>query len=718
MLHRREHVAALGWYALVATSVFWQVVVRQQVVYWGDILLYFLPMTTFAHRWLAEGVLPLWNPHILFGQPFVGNPQEWLFYPSTLFLPLLHPARFLSWSIVLHLWIAGFGMWLFLRLLRVDTLPALFGGTAWMLCGAFVSRAQFPGMFQTIALLGWLMWATERALQRKDARAGTILAVVIALVWLAGHAQAAYMNSFVALLWWAWRWHQSGRDWHAALTALLGVVSALLLSAVHWLPMLQLLNETPRTHLSVWAANRFPLHPEQVLLLLIPDLYGTPWSGNWLGRGNYWEVSCAVGVLPVMSALSAWRTRREARFWLVLALGGLWLSLGPKGGLYTVAYYVLPGLKSFHDPARWLVVTDFAICVAAAQGWQGLRYSRNWLWLPVFLLALGVIWLWQGENITHWTASMDPIRIRRPETLTPVLVGSAWRRALIGIGRTVLVAGLAIVILRVAPRFRWLGMALLLVEMLPFAMRANPTCDIRAFTAVPHSARAISQSCGRLFVADQLPMWRRYVNYVDYGSTSVEHVRRWQEMLGSNIGMMWDIREASGYEPVTVKRGVRYYARLVEMWKKVPYDAAVLETLRKAGIGALATGKTADDWQVKCLRNQPARAWLYPQSLPLQAQDLSPQKLQVYIQSPGEVVLTDTAYPGWRAQINEKSVPIAVYESTFRSVRIASAPALLVWRYEPDTFRVGLYLSLLGWCTVVAIAVFSVLAGKSVVGRK
>jgi hypothetical protein len=141
---------------------FGRIVFAQQVLYWGDIMLYFLPMTTFAARWLTQGILPLWNPHILFGQPFVGNPQEWLFYPSTLLLALLHPARYLSWNAVLHLWLGGVGMWLFLRSLEVPFRSALLGSTAWMLCGAFVPRAQFPGMFQTIAWMGWLMWSVER----------------------------------------------------------------------------------------------------------------------------------------------------------------------------------------------------------------------------------------------------------------------------------------------------------------------------------------------------------------------------------------------------------------------------------------------------------------------------------------------------------------------------------------------------------------------------
>ncbi len=713
MSHRAEHAAVMGWFAVIAACVFWKVTLAHQVLYWGDIFLYFLPMVAFAHRWLTQGILPLWNPHTLFGQPFLGNPQEWLLYPSTLFLPLMHPASYLSWSTVLHLWLAGAGMWFYLRSMQAGAGSALLGSTAWVLCGAFVPRAQFPGMFQTIALLGWLLWATEQAVQRKSAGAGATLAVVLALVWLAGHAQMAYMNTLVAMAWAFWRWYQLGKDRRALLTFAAGVVGGVLLTAGHWLPMLQLLQETPRAQLSVWAVNRFPLHPEQLLLALVPDLYGTPWLGNWLGRGNYWEVAWAVGIVPLISALSAWRSRPEARFWLVVALVSVWLSLGPHGGLYFVAYYLLPGMKVFHDPARWLILADFALCTSAALGWQTLCYSRRWLWLPLLLAGVGLLWIWQGAQLTQWTASMDPIRIRRPETLTPQLVGSAHQTALYAIARNVVVATLAVLILRFAPRWRLpLGIALLLVEMMPLAMQSNPTCDIRAFMEAPRSAHAVIRSGGRLFVPDQLPMWRRYVSYLHYGSGSVEHVRRWQEMLGSNIGMMWGIREASGYEPVPVKRGVGYLAQLAETWKQRPFASDVMDRLCRAGVGAVAIGEDANSWRVVPLPHSCSRAWLLPETR-LNVTDISPQEVHIDADAPGRVVLMDTAYPGWKVWVNGKPQPILVHEQAFRLVEVPSVPASVVWRYEPDTFRIGLYLSLAGCCIIGGIAGFALAAGKS-----
>src|SRR5579871_3906516 len=63
--------------------LFWPLFLGRRL-YWGDILLYFEPMQRFAHDVLQSGRLPLWNPYLLCGQPYLGNPQMGVFYPLNL----------------------------------------------------------------------------------------------------------------------------------------------------------------------------------------------------------------------------------------------------------------------------------------------------------------------------------------------------------------------------------------------------------------------------------------------------------------------------------------------------------------------------------------------------------------------------------------------------------------------------------------------------------
>src|ERR1044071_9944708 len=63
----------------------------------GDLVTSFYPYRTLAARAVREGTLPLWNPYMLSGAPFLANSQSALFYPAN-FLYYLLPVP-IAWSI-------------------------------------------------------------------------------------------------------------------------------------------------------------------------------------------------------------------------------------------------------------------------------------------------------------------------------------------------------------------------------------------------------------------------------------------------------------------------------------------------------------------------------------------------------------------------------------------------------------------------------------------
>jgi hypothetical protein len=50
----------------------------------SDLSLQFYPFRTYAQSMLSQGEIPLWNPALLGGVPFLANMQSALFYPTTL----------------------------------------------------------------------------------------------------------------------------------------------------------------------------------------------------------------------------------------------------------------------------------------------------------------------------------------------------------------------------------------------------------------------------------------------------------------------------------------------------------------------------------------------------------------------------------------------------------------------------------------------------------
>ncbi|GBC96632.1 hypothetical protein HRbin16_02439 [bacterium HR16] len=692
-------LAAL-WFAGVACAVFWRVVFLGEALYYGDIMLYFHPMLSFEHRWLSRGILPLWNPHTLFGQPFAGNPQEWLLYPSTLLVAWLGAERAISWGAVFHLALAGLGVYAFALRREYSLRSALAAGTLWSLCGAVVLRSQHVGILQTLAWYGWTLWAAEGLCQQPALRRSAALSVVLTLGSLAGSPQMFHTLLLVLLGWLIYRWREVQEKRNIIRWGITAAIVSLLIGGAHWLPLMDLLRHTERDALPLKESAGYALHPDHLLLFLAPNLFGFPWQGNYMLNMFYWELAFFVGTVPLLSALARWRTAEgDERFWKRTVSFSLWMAIGPYGGLYLLAYYLVPGMQSFRTPLRWTAVTDLALCLWAASALEHVVLHRHWWRLPLVALMLAVGWQMAGESLAH---SLAPAvagsgSVSPEQALAKTLaMASAVRIAL---WRTAGMCALAVAVLAVRGQWRcYLGVAVTVAELLWIAIPANPACSPDVFRQPPQVALSLQKGGQRLFVPDTAPIWLRYVNAHDYGSSDTATLRTWRETLASNIGMAHELSEASGYEPVPLRRSIRCFADLQTRWREEP------ALLRKAGIGAIAFGSCADNWRIVPATAPGARAWMAGTEEAVLWETSNPQQVVLFPKSAGTLVLADSAYPGWRAWIDGEPVRWRLYEECFRAVDVPSDVQRVEWRYAPDTFRVGLFLSCIGLGVLAAMA--------------
>ncbi len=77
--------------------------------------------------------------------------------------------------------------------------------------------------------------------------------------------------------------------------------------------------------------------------------------------------------------------------------------------------------------------------------------------------------------------------------------------------------------------------------------------------------------------------------------------------------------------------------------------------------------------------------------------------------APALLVLADANYPGWKAFVDGKSVPIWTIDGFAKGVFLEeSGPHEVVFEYKPKSFKIGAIISLLSLCLFVLLAVFSV----------
>ncbi len=377
----------------------------------------------FIRESLAAGEIPLWNPRILAGVPFLAAGQHSALYPFSLLFYVLPLARAYGIFSALQLALAGIGTYLFCRSLRVRPGAALVAGVAYAFSSFMVVSVAFTMMIAAAAWLPWCLLAAEMAIRRVVAPGGRMRdgapwmvagALFLGVQVLAGHVEITYYVLLILAFYALWRlvgvWRVRRRlPWRPTLVVGASVALGLCLGAVQLLPLYELVQSNFRggaaeyrvTYQDVvgWA---YPWR--QAATFVVPDLYGNPSIHRYFditslrsvtinhnalgepihevawGKGlstwkNYVEAGSYVGILPlllVLPALASRRLRRSAWFFAVLAGASLLLVFGTP--LYRLIF-LLPGINQLHSPFRWVFPYTFSLAVLAALGLESLAQA-------------------------------------------------------------------------------------------------------------------------------------------------------------------------------------------------------------------------------------------------------------------------------------------------------------------------------------------------------
>ncbi len=407
----------------------------------SDMVLQNLPWKSFIRAQLAQGEIPLWNPHLFAGIPFFAAGQHSALYPLSIVYYLLPLSAAYGWFIVLNLWLAGTFMAGYLRALGGNRAGAALAGISWQLCGFLIANAVFPMIVAAAVWLPLILWMIENILRERNLwifRGTALLWIVIGAVAvgcciLAGHVEMTIYTLLIAgyyaalrLLWTGARqWRQTGDlplRWLSGkcLWLLLLVALGVGLAALQLIPLYEFVQ-------SNWRAERSSLEtvlgyahpPRDLLLFFLPNIFGSPAHHSYLdvfsgqtitalvdaagnqidhifwGVKNYVEGALYVGVLPLCLAgwalLTSLRRRLpERQFLLIFAMLAL-IALSFMFGAPTYGLlYQLPGMNQLNSPFRWVYALSFALAVMAGLGMHLLAERRcQPVWLGRMLLLAG-----------------------------------------------------------------------------------------------------------------------------------------------------------------------------------------------------------------------------------------------------------------------------------------------------------------------------------------
>jgi hypothetical protein len=362
-----------------------------------DAIALFGPWREWTRSVLWSGVLPLWNPHLFLGMPFMSNGQTSVLYAPNSVYWLVPIRGAMIVDALFHGVILGAGGYALARALYRSQSAAWLCALCLML-GSGVATHLSAGHLTwhaARAYLPWLLWALVWFLRKRQSKYTFALAIFFALQLLAGYPpyvlwSACWCIVFVCAWSWAARIPVSSMlRLLCSRRVLMPGVLLLLLSCAVVLP----LRET--SALSTHGAEipyEIAVSPSSTfygwMRLALPNFFGGNRGAQWSIEKFPHEEAAYIGLLPLALALLApflaraknqtedeIRASFERRFtlalWLILPIA-LVLALGDHTPVYRWLYDALPPLRMFRVPARWLEIWFFAACVLAAFGWDAV----------------------------------------------------------------------------------------------------------------------------------------------------------------------------------------------------------------------------------------------------------------------------------------------------------------------------------------------------------
>ncbi len=371
----------------------------------SDLVLENLVWKQFTVQSLRERDIPLWNPYLFAGVPFLAAGQHSALYPLSALFYILPLPRAYGLFTVLQLWLAGASMYFFVRVLRLKRFPALVAAITYQLSAFFVVSVVFTMIIAAAAWLPALLAIIEIMVRKQENRGSDAYvpilpvvggAIALGLQILAGHPEilvytlmvmAAYALLRLVLL----SWRQKAWKPAARLAVWMGFMVGLGvgLGSVQLIPMVELVTRSFREGSVTYQDVVGWSYPSrQAITFLVPDFFGNPAhhgyydlvSRHWVsvdrifwGIKNYVEAGSYVGILPLLLALVAivGSVRRMPGRGIIWIFGGLaTVSLLFVFGtpLYAVLYHALPGIKQLHSPFRWVFPYTLSIAVLAGYG--------------------------------------------------------------------------------------------------------------------------------------------------------------------------------------------------------------------------------------------------------------------------------------------------------------------------------------------------------------
>ena len=664
----------------------------------------------------SRGEWPLWNPAMNSGDILAAGMQPAPYHPLNLIALLLPVHAATAFDAAMIFFLAALFAYACARELGCSDGASLIAAAGYALSSGMAFFVGWPHG-RSWSMLPLVLLAVHRLVRRRDRASCALLTIAFVLLIAFGHPETVLHIVAIGAVYGLYEVLPLRREALRPIAlALVAGAIALCVMAISLLPFLDVLPESFEYHIRTVSAENPPATDWAQIRRIIRATF-LPYSGgaSWRTLTHEYEfgmarVGSVILALAAIAALRLWRVR-TVRFFIVLAI--VTLLAGWNLPPVSTALRALP-LFDIALNARLAFAAAFSLSLLAAFAFDARAPLDRWIAVLVAVpLAVASALLWK------WQLSLGVDQRLLIAGLAAEMIGIAL--LIFGLPRK---SALAIVLIAIA--------AQRLVEdgnIYPAVPREQFYPTVPLVEAIPREPLYRVVGTGTMFVPNSASMYglddiRGYaaMTYTPYVHTMPlwcpDSKRLWHEVTDLSRPFLSFLGVRHALTPVTMEPPPGWEVLLDDRTSRLMVNTRALpRAFAPRRIRFMKDEEAAHNEMVNATDFADA-AWLHADGPPdafdngRATLDVrrkgSRYQIDVDAASPTHVVITEVAWPGWRAYVDDREVAITRANRAFLSVEVPAGKHRVRLVYLPKAFVWGRAISLIAIVLCVGQTILSV----------
>lgn len=368
-----------------------------------DVIRQLYPWKTFVIEAFKGGTIPFWNPYNFSGSPLLANFQSAAFYPLNILYFLL--PQITAWSILVMLQplLASIFTYFYAKKIGISVIGSLFTAISFAFSSFLTVWLEYNTIGHVILWFPLLLLAVEYLLEKRNLLWSLVFTFSLSSSLFAGHPQIfIYILMFLFIYFFyrikIYKYNKNLEKKSIFLIFALVIIS-LGIGAIQIIPGLELINNSARSsHSYEFLVQKILIQPWQFIMLFVPDFFGNPATRNYWLLDTYVGKVTSIGLISVIFSflsIKNYKNKYVIFFIISTVIVFLFSSLNPL----TLILYKLPiPLLSTSSPTLSIFIASFSLSILAGFGVdiflkEKLSLKNYLIWILPILIIFISLWL-------------------------------------------------------------------------------------------------------------------------------------------------------------------------------------------------------------------------------------------------------------------------------------------------------------------------------------